>query len=129
MDELLTFTDIDFGVQEGTLNLRLLYPDAGDRRRFENKCCEFLSSDPSSACLFCRKEHDLLVYRTESFIPTVTDARPPVMLLLGNPATHSVLSGLCFAYERKHQEHRFWRGLWETGLLVFRVDATYSRLS
>jgi hypothetical protein len=41
------------------------------------------------------------------------------LLLLGNPASHSVAAGMCFAFERGGQEHRFWRMLEEAGILTF----------
>ena len=32
-------------------------------------------------------------------IPAKTDKRPPLLLVLGNPATHSVESGMFFSFE------------------------------
>jgi hypothetical protein len=62
---------------------------------------------------------DVLNYRSEVFVPDKTDNRPPLLLLLGNPASHSVAAGMCFAFEKGGQEHRFWRILDKTGILTF----------
>ncbi len=51
-------------------------------------------------------------------IPTKTDKRPPLLLVLGNPATHSVESGMFFSFEGNKKEHRFWSGIHKpTGVL------------
>jgi len=60
-----------------------------------------------------------LKYSSEVFVSDKMDNRPPLLLLLGNPASHSVDAGMCFAFERGGQEHRFWRNLKEAGILTF----------
>jgi hypothetical protein len=60
-----------------------------------------------------------LKYLSEVFVSDKIDNRPPLLLLLGNPASHSVAAGMCLAYEGDGQEHRFWRMLEETGVLTF----------
>ena len=66
---------------------------------------------PGSRDLF-RCEADSIVYLTESFLPREQDGRPPLLLVLGNPASHSVRASMCFAFEKgQRTEHRFWRAL------------------
>ena len=54
------------------------------------------------------RERNLLKYKSEQLIPTKIDKRPPLLLVLGNPATHSVESGMFFSFEGNKKEHRFW---------------------
>jgi len=71
---------------------------------------------------------DKLVYKTEILIPKVTRGdRLNLLMLLGNPATHSLQSGMFFAYERRRGkqgiekwiEHRFWTALRDCEVLRF----------
>ena len=50
-------------------------------------------------------------YRTEQLIPAKRDRRPPLLLVFGNPATHSVKAGMFFAFKDKGKEKRFWKNL------------------
>jgi len=63
------------------------------------------------------------VYETEALIPKVNRDRLKVLMVLGNPAVHSVANGMFFSYERtptgKRREHRFWRALRELDILKF----------
>lgn len=72
-----------------------------------------------------------LVYKTEVLIPKVTRGdRLNLLMLLGNPATHSVQSSMFFAYEKRRGkqgiekwiEHRFWRALRDCEVLTFYED-------
>src|SRR5215470_239277 len=99
------------GIHHYELNLRSLYSDRADRQLFERRWHDFAATDPDHAGLF-RRESDTLTYTTESFLTQTSDGRPPVLLVLGNPASQSVRAGMCFAFERNSQhEHRFWRAL------------------
>jgi hypothetical protein len=115
---MLSFDDTTFGVQECELNLVELYPDLRERRDFQKRFETFVGSDVLSQKLFCLSG-DKLKYCTEVFASDKIDDRPPLLLLLGNPASHSVVAGLCFASERTGSEHRFWKVLREVGLLNF----------
>jgi hypothetical protein len=121
---LYTAHEIEPGILECRLSLRLLYTDAQDRAGFEDRWPSFYASDPAHPRVYRRTEADILAYRSESVIPQKTDDRPPRLLLVGNPASHSILAGMCFAFERDGQEHRFWVGLRKAGLLDFREGAT-----
>ena len=52
---------------------------------------------------------NILSYKSEQLIPTKTDKRPTLLLVLGNPATHSVEAGMFFSFESNKNQHRFWR--------------------
>ena len=121
---MLTFQDGTFGRIECALDLAALYSSGSERDRFEARWPDFLASDPETSRVYHR-DGDTLRYGTESFVSPCADDRPPLLLMLGNPASHSVVSGICFAYEGNNgREHRFWRGLRETKLLVFDSDAS-----
>jgi hypothetical protein len=105
---LLTFGNTTFGTQKSTLNLQELYPDCDERKRFHTRLDDFLASDAYSTQVFT-EYCETLEYSSEVFISNKVDNRPSLLLLLGNPATHSVAAGLPFAFERNGQEHRFWK--------------------
>jgi len=72
-----------------------------------------------------------LVYKTEVLVPKVAKRdRLNLLMVLGNPATHSVQSGMFFAYERRRGkqgierwiEHRFWTALRDCRVLIFCDD-------
>ena len=107
------------GISRYRLDLRELYPDSKARARFEAHWKEFVESSADHDDLFTR-DADSIVYRTESFIPHEQDGRPPVLLVVGNPASHSVRAGMCFAFEKgARTEHRFWRALAAANWLTF----------
>jgi hypothetical protein len=109
---LLRFVDeVSPGIARYKLDLDELYPDGKGRARSEARWPEFVASTADHGGLFAR-EADSIVYRTESFLPREDDGRTPVLLVLGNPASHSVRAGMCFAFEKGHgTEHRFWQAL------------------
>jgi hypothetical protein len=106
---MITCQEHSLGKHKCALDLSQLYLSESDRQIFEQKWPDFLASDCHNSDIFSRLENDKLTYFTESFIPSRTDNRPPLLILLGNPASHSVASGVCFAYEGNYREHRFWR--------------------
>jgi len=67
-----------------------------------------------------------LVYDTEILIPTKKHQdRTNLLLVLGNPAIHSVSEGMFFSYERtrapgRWKEHRAWKAFQEGGILEFK---------
>ena len=107
------------GIGRYRLDLGELYLDSKARARFEAHWREFVESSVDHDDLFTR-DADSIVYCTESFIPHEHDGRPPVLLVLGNPASHSVRAGMCFALEKgRRTEHRFWGGLAAANWLSF----------
>ncbi len=115
---MLTYDDKTFGIQEFKLNLLDLYPTVDERCSFNKRYREFFESDSNNQKIFSLID-DTLTYFSEVFISYKIDNRPPLLLLLGNPASHSVASGMCFAFEKGGQEHRFWKLLDDTGILKF----------
>jgi len=113
--------NVDPGIQRMALNAKLLYPDRDQRRRFKARLREFLKVD---TCAEVINYHDgVICYLTESVVPTKLDARPPLLLLFGNPAPESVRRKCFFAGEKNRQEHRFWRVLRESGIMSFNEGA------
>lgn len=112
------------GISRYTLDLSKLYDTRRERGAFEERWSQFVSATIDHASLFV-KEDDQITYSTESFLPSETDNRQSVLLLLGNPASQSVRAGMCFAFEGSlGREHRFWSALRATGWLTFR-DSIY----
>jgi len=67
------------------------------------------------------------VYETEVLIPKVNKNRINVLMVLGNPAVHSVAEGMFFSYEKtrskeKLREHRFWGALRDCNVLRFKAN-------
>ena len=79
------------------IDLKNLFPTSArkERDRFNKNWNDFLKSDPCNKELFKRKG-ELLKYQSEQLIPSKSDDRPPLLLILGNPASHSVKAGMFF---------------------------------
>jgi len=120
---MLTFREATLGILEFKLDLRSIYSDKRSRSQFERKWLEFVASDAMNPEVFRREGSDTIVFFSESLIPDRLDDRPPVLLLLGNPASHSVASGMCFSFEGDNREHRFWLALRKAGILEFSSDS------
>jgi hypothetical protein len=120
---LLTTHDISPGILDCRLDLNSLYADPREREKFEARWVDFYAADETHPSVFSRIESDTLTYLSESLIPSKTDHRPPLLSLVGNPASHSISSGMCFAFEGNHHEHRFWIGLRKAHLLSFHEPA------
>jgi len=70
------------------------------------------------------KDKNKFLYRTELLVPKTTKDRLNLLIVIGNPAIHSVAERMFFSYERtvargKWREHRFWRALRDCCMLVF----------
>jgi hypothetical protein len=115
---MLVYEDKLFGIQDYEVDLLELYPSRKERQDFFTRLDEFLKSDSTHKDIISL-QGDILKYRSEIFISDKIDNRPPLLLLLGNPASHSVAAGMCFAFEKSNQDHRFWRLLDATGILKF----------
>lgn len=94
--------------QRRGIDLDLLLPSQTERKRFDEKWEDFLVSDDSNRKIY-KLRGNSLSYESEQLIPVETDLRPPLLLLLGNPASHSVHAGMFFAFEGHRREHRFWK--------------------
>ncbi len=94
------------------IDLKKLLPAPKERDRFDKKCNDFLESDQCNKEIFERKG-DRLKYQSEHLIPSKSNDSPPLLLVLGNPASHSVKAGMFFALEKGKKEHRFWKFILE----------------
>ena len=111
----------EFGRREFQIDLKRLYTQIHKLEAFHSRWDEFIKSDSTMRDV-CYIEGDNLKYMTESFVSPKVDQRTPLLIMLGNPASHSVASGICFAYEGKNKEHRFWKALREFSILKFPSD-------
>lgn len=114
MHSPLIFEDLGGGNINCTLDLGALYQRAKDIEAFDKRWIEFLDSDPSNG-LVLKREGDIITYPHKSWLPESTSDKPSLLLLFGNPAPHSVLKDIYFAYEGNGAEHRFWKVLRELG--------------
>ncbi len=94
------------------IDLKKLLLAPKERDRFDKNWKGFLESDQCNKEIFELKG-DRLKYQSEQLIPSKSDDRPPLLLILGNPASHSVKAGMFFALERGKKEHRFWKYILE----------------
>jgi len=101
------------------INLKKLFPapTPKERGRFNKNWNDFLESDRCNKEIFELKG-DRLEYQSEQLIPSKSDDRPPLLLVLGNPASHSVKAGMFFALEKNKKEHRFWKGILENACVL-----------
>lgn len=129
---LLKFQDLEPGIQRVSLNIKDLFHKENNEKElteFKERLCQFRKPDNSDAYTACiyEMEDDLLTYETESIIPkTKKEKRTPLLLLLGNPASHSVKERMFFSFEynrqRNRQEHRFWKTLKESGIFAIPLE-------
>ena len=104
------------------INLGELFKTKEERIKFNAKWTDFINSDPDNKKVY-RKKRNLLTYKSEQLIPTKNDKRPPLLLVFGNPATHSVEAGIFFSFKGNKKEHRFWKNILKpAGLLDLPFD-------
>ncbi len=104
------------------INLKKLLPASKERDRFDKNWEAFFESDQCNKEIFERKG-DLLKYQSEHLIPSKKNDRPPLLLVLGNPASHSVAAGMFFAFKDNGKENRFWKSILKpAGVLNFSFD-------
>ncbi len=90
------------------IDLKKLLPTPKERERFDKKWNDFLKSDPCNKEIF-KLKGDRLKYQSEHLIPSKLNDRPPLLLVLGNPASHSVKAGMFFASKINKKGDRFWK--------------------
>jgi hypothetical protein len=92
-----------------TIDLSRLFPVPKDRKEFDDRFERFQYVTNNKKIKIFK---DKLIYDSEQLIPTKKDCRPPVLFVLGNPATHSIERGMFFTSEGKNgKEHRFWKNI------------------
>ena len=125
---ILSYQQIDQVKLLCRIDLKQLFPATKkrERERFEKKWEAFLESDSCNRDIF-KREGDYLIYHSEQLIPTKVDNRPPLLLVLGNPASHSVKEGMFFSFEGDKKEHRFWKSILKpAGVLDLPFDSNQS---
>jgi len=94
------------------IDLRVLFEGKDERERFDGKWKEFIASDHDNKKVFRKRNNN---------------KRPPLFLVFGNPATHSVEKGMFFSSKSKGKENRFWKLILNsTDLLDLPFDARQS---
>ena len=111
---------------ECTINLDRLFETKQERARFDEKWIPFLRSDPCNKKIFKLRKNQLTYY-SEHLMPKKKDNRPSLLLVFGNPASHSVAAGMFFAFKDSGKENRFWRSILKpAGVLSFSFDEDLS---
>lgn len=119
---MLTFRQINSSQLKCTLDLYKLYSVHNEVKKFQSKFSYFLKADLYNKKIYHHKSNRL-IYLSEQLIPSKKDKRPPLLLILGNPASHSVDAGMFFYFEGNGKEHRFWKIIMRgSGLIDFYVD-------
>lgn len=77
-----------------------------------------ISSEDTDFCDLCTLNGTLLQYTSETLFPEKHNQnKKKVMIVLGNPATHSVAGGMFFYSRSDGNRHQFWGKLEEAGLM------------
>jgi hypothetical protein len=107
--ELLSCIEKSPGHLECTLDLSGLYPSRDEFVKFKNRYDKFLNSDRETRAMYKLRDKKL-IYQSEQIIPSKRDTRPHLLLVFGNPASHSVKAGCFFAF-KDGKENPFWKSL------------------
>jgi hypothetical protein len=119
---LLTCCQTDSIKLECEIDLDLLFDTSRERNRFKQKWVGFLGSNPHNPKIF-KKAGNRLNYLSEQLIPKKQEERPPLLLVLGNPASQSVANGMFFSFEGNRTENRFWKDILKgSGILKLSYD-------
>lgn len=115
---------------ECTLDLGQLFASEIEYESFNKKWANFLISHPDNPKIFKRCGQKL-IYRSEQLVPERDDSRPPLLLVFGNPASHSVQRGMFFSFESgargKTREYRFWKNILKpAGILNLPFNSNFS---
>jgi hypothetical protein len=108
-DRILTFDKKSPGRLECKLDLQALYPTRSEFAKFKKQYSQFCKSDESTFAVYGLKGN-ILTYQSEQLTPSKRDRRPSLLLIFGNPASHSVQSGMFFAF-KGGKENPFWKSL------------------
>jgi len=123
---ILTYKPPDPVRMDVAVNLNALLPTSAERKNFDRKWKSFLASDDANKNIF-RKKGNQLAYQSEQLIPLRKDSRPGLLMVFGNPASHSVQSGMFFAFKDNGKENRFWKSILKpSGILGLPFDPSLS---
>jgi hypothetical protein len=117
-DGILSYDEKSRGRLECNVDVSALYPSKSEFVKFKKRYEKFRESDKWSSTAYQLKGNKL-IYRSEQLIPSEKDRRSALLLIFGNPATHSVVAG-CFFASKDGCENRFWKHLLgEAGVVQF----------
>lgn len=85
-----------------------LFESTKEKEKFFKKLPKFLNSDYRNQQVY-QVDDRFIKYNSEELIPNIRNNRQALLLILGNPASHSIIEGMFFAFEGNKKEHRFWR--------------------
>ena len=98
------------GHLECTLDLSALYSSSKEREAFKERYRMFRDSDPDNRHVY-RLKGNRLIFKSEQLIPSKKSNKPSLLLVFGNPASHSVKEGMFFSPKEDGEENRFWKHL------------------
>ena len=107
---ILTYRQMPPGHLECTLDLSALYSSPEEREAFRTRYRVFRDSDPDNRHVY-RLKGNRLKFKSEQLIPSKRSNRPSLLLVFGNPATHSIRKGMFFSPKKDGEENRFWKHL------------------
>jgi len=114
------------GQLDCSIDLTKLLPTGSERTNFDDNWPSFIESDDANKDIFDRNGNHLF-YKSEQLIPAKRDHRPALLLVFGNPASHSVKSGMFFAFKGNRKENRFWKSILEpSGILSLPINPALS---
>lgn len=128
--KILQFEKIEDGQYKVTADLSALFENREDLGTFRDSFNEIKDKDGEFKNICKLKLHEnSLTYMSETLIPEEYDSQKKrVLIVLGNPATHSILNGMFFFSKKGDNRHQFWRKLNKAGLfkdeLELRKEAT-----
>jgi hypothetical protein len=103
---IINYRQINDVLLQCEIDLKSLYSD-NEIKGFWEKFQEFKKSHDSHNNIF-QFAGQKLFYKSEQLIPIIYDSRPLLLMVFGNPASHSIKSGMFFSHEGDKREHRFW---------------------
>lgn len=84
---------------------------------FTKRCEEIGRKDPSFLDI-CSLQGSVLKYESETLFPeNIGGKKQKVLMVLGNPATHSVKNGMFFYSKSEDKSHPFWGKMANAGLV------------
>ncbi len=92
------------------ISIEELFESTKEKEKFFKKMPEFLNSDHHNHQVY-QIDNKYIRYNSEELIPKSRNNKHALLLILGNPASHSIVSEMFFAFEGNKKEHRFWKNI------------------
>jgi hypothetical protein len=102
----INYRQIDDLILQCEIDLKSLYPDH-EFEGFQERFQDFKKSHDSHNDIF-RFADQKISYKSEQLIPNQYNSKPFLLMVFGNPASHSIKAGMFFSHEGEKREHRFW---------------------